>query len=211
MNIDRIINSKIYQFFDFVMRLVILNVLIFLVSLPLFTILAAITSGYTVVRKIAEDRGTSIFKEFFKSFIKVLGKTAILSLLLLLGAMLLVNSGVFFFQTLTDGVTNVIGFLLTISISLMLIACLQHLPIVISYFPDLTTIDSVKLMFLFSVRYPSLTVYLILPMVVLLAQVGLFYGIVAFLGFSLPIYVGYKVSYRSYRIIYERNKGEINE
>jgi len=208
MNMEKLLNSKIYHMLDFAMRLVILNVLIVFVSLPLFTLLAAITSGHTVVRKMAEDRGTSIFKEFFKMFIQVLGKTAIISLLIIIILLVLINSGFFFFQTLGDGPLYVIGFLLSVSTGFVGVACLQHLPIVISYFPDLRTIDSIKLMFLFSAKYPTLTIYLLLPIVVFLAQIGVFYGIVAFFGFSLPIYVGYLLSYRSYRVIYEKNKGD---
>jgi uncharacterized membrane protein YesL len=208
MNTEKLLNSKIYQILDFVMRLVILNVLIVFVSLPLFTLLAAITSGHDVVRKMAEDRGTSIFKEFFKTFIQVLGKTAIVSLFMIIVLLIFVNSGFFFFHTMGDGIIYGIGFLLTISVGFVLIACMQHLPIVISYFPDLRTIDSIKLMFLFSARYPTLTAYLLLPIIIFFVEIGVFYGIVAFLGFSLPIYVGYLLSYRSYRIIYEKNKGE---
>jgi len=211
MNTGKLLNSKIYQILDFVMRLVILNVIIVFVSLPLFTLLAAITAGHSVIRKMAEDRGTSIFKEFFRTFIQVLGKTAMLSLFIILVIVVLINSGFFFFQTMGDGIIYVIGFLLTISVGFVIIACIQHLPIIISYFPDLRTIDSIKLMFLFSARYPMLTIYLLLPVVIIFVEIGLFYGIVAFLGFSLPIYVGYLLSYRSYRVIYEKNKGDKNQ
>jgi|GEM_PF-3487752 len=208
MNVEKMMNSKMYQVFDYIVRLIILNVLIFLVSLPLFTILAAFSSGFSVIRKMDENRGSGVFKEFFRFFFRVLAKTAILSLVLLIFFLLLANSIVFFFQSLGEGTIHAIGLLLSVSTGITVLACLNHLPIVISYFPDLLIGDSLKLSFLFGFKHPLLTVQLMGPTLVFLAMVAGFYQAVAFLGISLPLYLGYKMSVRTYRTIYERNKGE---
>ena len=104
MRSDRIMQSKIYRLFDYVLRLVLLNVLIVVPSFSLFIIYSAINkSGNNhltflllipmllwlfpsivattdVIRQYENKETNTIFKDFFKSIKKLYLKSFIISI-----------------------------------------------------------------------------------------------------------------------------------
>lgn len=63
-------NGKIYQIMQLCSDLLVLTIIMILSSIPLITIGAALTAGYTVAFGIIEQKGQSISREYFKSFKK---------------------------------------------------------------------------------------------------------------------------------------------
>ena len=127
MRSDRIMQSKIYRLFDYVLRLVLLNVLIVVPSFSLFIIYSAINkSGNNhltflllipmllwlfpsivattdVIRQYENKETNTIFKDFFKSIKKLYLKSFIISIFVYLGIGLFWNSLSFFLNNATKG------------------------------------------------------------------------------------------------------------
>lgn len=226
MKSDKIMNSKIYHILDYIFRLIILNFLIFLISLSFliiipyfndsdlayylaliptaFTFLPAIVSCFNVIKQYEEGNFHSIIKPFFKSFKKYYLKTVFISFIIVIVAVLLNNSITVFYQQIQNGLINLIGLILTLAIIFMMILALVHLPLVIVYFDDLKLIHYLKLSFLFA--FKDLLLSFIMTIIIIIIFMLNFtwpHGMI-FIGFSLPIYVLIKLSSKLY-IKYSNN------
>ena len=164
---SKIFNSKAYQVFDYICRLVILNLLLIIVSFSIFPLIINIFSnlkdGYQIlcliptalnflpsIVAVAEvikgyeiEKNTGIFKEFFLSFKKHFKNSSILSVILILCILLISNSSSYFSQMQTEGVIYTIGFGLSLSLVLIMIIGIIHLPLVMIYFDGLNILHYV--------------------------------------------------------------------
>ena len=68
MNIEKLFNSKINVFADWVIRLIVINLLIIVCSLLVITIYPAISAGYNLLYDYTTGKETKIFKGFFDYF-----------------------------------------------------------------------------------------------------------------------------------------------
>ena len=226
---SKILNSKAYQVFDYICRLVILNVLLVVCSFSIFIIISSIFKDLSqiiqlilfipsaltfypglvaivyVIKGYETGEYSGVFKEYFRGFKKYYFKTLLLSILLIATAILLVNSFNYFNQYKTTGLAYLMGFILTLSFGLMFIMLFLHLPLVIVYFDDLGIVHYIKLSVIFAFRDFGLTIILTLIVVASLILSYFFSIYMLIIGFSLPIYFIVKFTKKKYLIISERN------
>ena len=126
-------------------------------------------------------------------------------LLIFIEKVLLVNSFTYFNQYKTTGLAYLIGFILTLSFSLMFIMLFVHLPLVMVYFDDLGVTHYIKLSVIFAFRDFGLTILLTLFVAASLILSYFFSIYMLIIGFSLPIYFIVKITKKKYLIISERN------
>ena len=227
---SKILNSKAYQVFDYICRLVILNLLLVIVSFSIFILIINIfpnlKDGYQMlfliptainllpsIVAIAEvikgyeiEKNSGIFKEFFMAFKKHFKKSSILSVLLIVCVLLISNSVSYFSLMQTEGIIYTMGFGLSLSLVLVMIICLIHLPLVMIYFEDLNLLHYVKLSLIFAFKDLGLTLIATLFVV---ASIFLSYLISIYfvlIAFSLTIYLIIKITKNKYIKISERNK-----
>ena len=227
---SKILNSKAYQVFDYICRLVILNLLLVIVSFSIFILIINIfpnlKDGYQMlfliptainllpsIVAIAEvikgyeiEKNSGIFKEFFRAFKKHFKKSSILSVLLIVCVLLISNSVSYFSLMQTEGIIYTMGFGLSLSLVLVMIICLIHLPLVMIYFEDLNLLHYVKLSLIFAFKDLGLTLIATLFVV---ASIFLSYLISIYfvlIAFSLTIYLIIKITKNKYIKISERNK-----
>ena len=129
----RILNSKAYQVFDYIARLIILNVLLIICSFSLLiiftnifpnmsetyrlllliptalTLYPSITAITYTVKGYATKTLGGTFKEFFHGFGKYYGKTVIISVLIIVAFVLLMNSYQYFNAYKASGLAYAIG------------------------------------------------------------------------------------------------------
>ena len=133
-------NSKIFRFFDYVFRLVLINLFILLPSFLLFYIMTiffndlintvwglltlipavlymfpAICAGVDLIRKYELKETNGVFKEFFKSLKRVYLKAFLETLMILVFVVLFYFSISYFVRHYEDGIINVIGLYLSIA------------------------------------------------------------------------------------------------
>ena len=213
MKTSQVIKDKILGFLDYLFRLVMINVLIIVPSFSFIFIysyfdnienniwlyvtlipmvlylIPAMIAGFACIKMYEDNGSTGIFKEFFQFFKKFYKKSIIFSLLFSLSIILLANSILYFYDQISYGVINVIGFFLSISVALILIFMVIHIPLTIVYFEDLQLKECLKIaMFMtFKNIWKTIIMFICLGVFILIDSLVLYF--MAFLGFSLPIYI----------------------
>ena len=227
---SKILNSKAYQVFDYICRLIILNLLLIIMSFSIFllainifpdmkdiyqmlfliptaiNLLPSIVAVADVIRGYEIEKNTGVLKEFFTSFKKHFKKSFLLSVLLIISALLISNSITFFSNMKAEGTIYTIGLALSLSIVVILIISLVHLPLTMIYFDDLKISHYIKLSLIFGFKDFGLslllTIFVVLT-IVICSLSGLYLILIAF---SLVIYLDVKLTKNKYVKISERNK-----
>ena len=130
---SKILNSKAYQVFDYICRLIILNLLLIIISFSIFllainifpdmkdiyqmlfliptaiNLLPSIVAVADVIRGYEIEKNTGVLKDFFTSFKKHFKKSFLLSVLLIISALLMSNSITFFSNMKAEGIIYTIG------------------------------------------------------------------------------------------------------
>ncbi len=227
---SKILNSKAYQVFDYVCRLIILNLLLIIISFSIFilfinifpnmkdiyqmllliptaiTILPSIVAVADVIKGYEIDKNFGILKDFFIAFRKHFKKSCFLSVLLIISILLISNSIVFFMNMQSTNPIYTVGFALSCSLVIILIICLVHLPLTLIYFDDLKLIHYIKLSLIFGFKDFGLTLLLTLFAIITIVICSLSTLYTVLIAFSLVIYLIVKLTKNKYIKISERNK-----
>lgn len=232
MSANRFVKSKLYQFLDYVLRLILLNFLIvipsflfifiyslikketdtvwfYLTLMPVIIwLFPAIVAVADVIRQYEDNQTNTIFKDFFKSFGKNFLKSFIVGIIIYLCVVLFYNSFSFFNTNQSKGIGYLIGFILTISFTFIAIFLLIHLPLVMAYFPDLTIMQYFKLALIMAFKDFGATFLMMVLAVIVGILSFLSYYVMFIFGISLVIYFMIKLSFKHYIKIYRRVEKE---
>lgn len=211
-------NSKLFNFFDWVWRLLVLNVLTIIFSLGIVTIMPAVCAAFKTIKDTKENYTSKIFKPFLSNFIYLFRDTFVFSIILVAiigisGYAFLWYDGVVGTTTGSDNSLDqtwltiaLISIVIVILGTLLMVMVFMQLPMVINYF-SYGFLDNIKLSFYMAFKYFITTIielFISIASVVLLIN-GLFnYHLLPvwlFFGISLPLYVNYTVSRRFYRFV----------
>ena len=218
MKDNKIANSKVFTFFDWVWRLMVLNLLTLVFSLGVITIMPAICATFKTIKDTKENYTPKIFKPFLENFIYLFRDTFVFSILLI---MLIGIAGYGFLWY--DGVvgatqgslnkldktwlTIALVSITIVSIGILLVSmAFIQIPMVLTYF-YYGFMDNVKLSFYMAFKYIITTVielFITGISVVLLINALFIYHLIPlwlFFGISVPLYVNYTVSLRFYRFV----------
>lgn len=222
-------NSRIFKFFDYCFRLVLINLLILLPSFLLFylfsllfknnmdTILGliplipamlymypAICAGVDLIRKYELKQCNTVFKEFFKSLKRIFIKALIEIIIILIFFVLFYFSIRYFYLHLLDGIINGFGFVLAIAFAIMLLVIIVHLPLVMNYMEGCMIIDDIKLASMMAFQDLVITLGIV---IFIIGDVALMFytpTLAVICGFSLPMYLLIKLTFKKYYIVYIR-------
>lgn len=212
--------SGIYRILDYVARLVILNILVLIISFSLLlvfkdqywpliitglTFFPSLVSLFKVMKDYEDGKNPSVFKPFFKNFIKYYVKSIIFTLIIGVAALLLINSLNVFAANYNQSVANVIGYYLTISIIIIAVFVIIQLPLVIVNFDDLSIIQYLKLSMIMGFKDIVLS-FLIVVIVGLFLIIAVIYPTIAgVVGISLPVFLITKMTYRRYNLLSDKH------
>lgn len=222
-------NSKIFRFFDYVFRLVLINLFILLPSFLLFYIMTiffndlintvwglltlipavlymypAICAGVDLIRKYELKETNGVFKEFFKSLKRVYLKAFLETLIILVFVVLFYFSISYFVRHYEDGIINVIGLYLSIAFAIMLLVIIVHLPLVMNYMEGCLIFDDIKLAGMMAFQDLLITIGLVLFIIGDVAIMMVTPTVAVICGFSLPLYLLVKLTFKKYYIVYIR-------
>jgi uncharacterized membrane protein YesL len=228
MKSNSLYNSKIFKFFDYVFRIVLLNLLIIIPSflfiaivnyffedatstwsllalIPLILYLyPSMCACVDVYRKYEMGLTKLVFKEFFKSFKKVYVKALLETLILLVVILLFYNSISFFYRSIDEGNIYIFGLLLSIAFAVMISCVVLHLPLVMNYMEGCRIIDDIKLAAIMAFKDLGITLALIIT-IVAIVFIDINYDTVMIIcGVSLPLYLIVKLTFKKYYIVYIR-------
>lgn len=227
---SKILNSKAYQVFDYICRLIILNILLIVMSFSIFIIFSnifpdmnnlyksllliptgltffpSLVSLFSVIKDYETIKSTGVLKEFFRGFKKYYFKTLLFSILIIIVFILVSNSYSFFYSLRETELVYSLGYIFVLSLILVLIIMFVHLPLVIIYFDDLNIIHYIKLSFIFAFKDLGLTLLVTVLVVGSIILSLLFYPYLLIIGFSFTAYLIVKLTLKKYIKISERNK-----
>lgn len=180
---NRFINpyNPVMNFIGKLLDCIILNLLWFLCSIPVFTLGASTSALYYCTLKLAEDTRVSVCSDFFHAFRRNFREGTRLTGILLPVAAVFFFSGQYYQQRLLPGVLFAVG------AGLYLLFLILFLIILLYVFPLLARFDNnwkamLKNAFLIGIRYPLCTL-LIAGIHILLAFLAVrFYTPLVFLG-----------------------------
>lgn len=208
--------SGIYRILDYIARLVILNILVLIISFSLLlvfkdqlwpliitglTFFPSLVGLFKVMKDYEDGKDPSVFRPFFKAFVKYYVKSIIFTLIIGAAVLLLINSLTVFAANYNQSVANIIGYYLTISLIIALAFIIIQLPLVIVNFDDLSIFQYLKLSMVMGFKDIGLS-FLIIVIVVGFLITALVYPIVAgVIGISLPVFLITKMTYRRYCLL----------
>ena len=222
-------NSKIFKFFDYCFRLVLINLLILVPSFLLFYIVMiffkdsikgiweyltllpailymypAICAGIDLIRKFEFKECNTVFKEFFKSLKRVYLKALLETFIILIFVVLFFFSIRHFYLHLGDGVINGFGLFLALAFAIMLLVIIVHLPLVMNYMEGCLIFDDIKLAGMMAFQDLMITIGLVLFIIGDVAIMMVTPTVAVICGFSLPMYLLVKLTFKKYYIVYIR-------
>jgi uncharacterized membrane protein YesL len=191
MNYEKSMYQKINTIADWVIRIIVINVLMILTSLPLLTLFPSLAAGYKLLYEYKHKNETKLFKTYFiffkTDFMRKLQVGIILIIVLLIGYFnvtyyvdLLKNDETLFYQ---------IGYYITFAfLFVVLVITLYTLPI-INIYPRLNLSLMMKLAFALSGKFFLRTLLLfivhLIPFALMLTPITSL--IMVFAGLSLPM------------------------
>ena len=220
--------SKIYRFLDYLLRLILLNALIvipafsffliyelidkegsyrlaFLTLIPLILwLFPSIVAVTDVIKQYETDETNTIFKDFFKSFGKNYLKSIIITFILAILIILLYNSITYFFKNARKDTLHLLCFFLSISIAFVAILIAVQIPLVMAYFKKLRIWELLKLSCIMTFKNLGINILIALMIIGIGAiDIRLNYVMIT-IGFSVPIYITIKMSFKQYIKIYRK-------
>lgn len=183
--------NRINQFADWFIRLIILNILIIIFSLPVITLYPAISAGYNVLHNYTIEKDVHLFKDYFNFFkeelIKKIGLGILLFLILLIGF-----TNIRYYSQTAQGANDyfyLIGYYVTLTLISISFAVMMLTLIVIKVAPKTKIIHTFKLSLVLAGKFYFRTVVLILLNItpVLLLFTPITSLILVFMGVSLPL------------------------
>lgn len=220
--------SKIYRFLDYLLRLILLNALIvipafsffliyelidkegsyrlaFLTLIPLILwLFPSIVAVTDVIKQYETDETNTIFKDFFKSFGKNYLKSIIITFILAILIILLYNSITYFFKNARKDTLHLLCFFLSISIAFVAILIAVQIPLVMAYFKKLRIWELLKLSCIMTFKNLGINIIIALMIIGIGAiDITLNYVMIT-IGFSVPIYITIKMSFKQYIKIYRK-------
>jgi uncharacterized membrane protein YesL len=164
----------------------------------------AICAGVDLIRKYELKETNGVFKEFFKSLKRVYLKAFLETLMILVFVVLFYFSISYFVRHYEDGIINVIGLYLSIAFAIMLLVIIVHLPLVMNYMEGCLIFDDIKLAGMMAFQDLIITIGLVLFIIGDVAIMMVTPTVAVICGFSLPMYLLVKLTFKKYYIVYIR-------
>ena len=183
--------QKLNYISDWIIRLVIINVLIITFSLPLLTAYASISAGFSLLHDYANDKHEHLFKGFFTYFKESIGKKLLIQSLLFLIIILGYVNITYYSQSmeLNPSVFMNIGYFIMITLLGIIYAMVLYSFVVIKVFPQLRIITIFKLTAVLAGKFYFRTVLMMIVNIVplLILSYPSLFPIFVFAGITLPM------------------------
>lgn len=176
---------------DWIIRIIIVNILTILTMLPLITFIPALTSGYKIMSDAINKDEAPLFPSFFKTFKENIGKKMVLSVSVLLIIGLSFYNNRLYAQAIEEGkgIFYNIGYYITLILIISTAMVAMYLPIVLIEKKDYGFKEIIKMSFYLSGKYFLRTfliaLIVLIPVLMFFTAVTIF--IFIFIGISAPL------------------------
>lgn len=196
LDFEKYTNSKLYLFFDYLYKLIFINLFWFmatLIGLGVFTFMPAVITSYILLASVQHEQEFPLFRSFIIIFKKIYLRSQKLFLVLtFLGFILIFNLNFFYKQFITEPTSfNFIGLLITFFLFVGMVFTFLYTPMIAIYFPKLSVKDTLKLSLLSSIGmlfHTLLLVGIIVLLTLLILRFPIFFPLLPLCSFSLIAY-----------------------
>lgn len=193
MNLEKLVNSKVNVVADWIIRLIVLNVLMIFSSLLIITIYPAISAGFNMFNDYVNQKDTKLFKGYFGYLKENIVRKMILSLIIGFLFVLSYSNIRFYSSSITSeaSVISTLGYYVMLSLAAILYAVSLFSFVVNRVNSKLKFISLFKLSFYMAGKYYLVTIGLVvvntLPVILLFFPQTVIFFIL--MGISLPVMV----------------------
>lgn len=195
MDYEKRVNSKAYIFFDWLYKLLIMNIFTILFVCLIFTGLPAIIAMNATIKKDMQQ--TNVFKAYFKNFAHYFKKSFLIGLLVLVVLAFICYAFYFYAYVVPQNEWNVVVFQMGIVVMfiflIILVMLCVNIPLIVVTFPSLNVGEILKTSFYISFRY-FMTTLILFGMFILKIIGTIAAPIWLLVGVSLPTLLGIKLT-----------------
>jgi len=185
---DKVVGSKAYSFFDWVFRLVIVNLLTVLLSFLVVTILPAIVAAYKTIQDYIRGNSENVYRLYFRNFKTYSEKSFFIWIIFILIMGISFISINYYIGIDTENIFASIGFYVMVVMVILVVFTLLHMPLILINFPKLTLMETVRASILVGGKYFITTSILLVIFIGGLALLPIL-PISVLIGISFPIYL----------------------
>jgi uncharacterized membrane protein YesL len=190
---EKMSNGKALGFFDWIFRLVIINLLTLLLSFLVVTILPAIVACFQTIKDYGQGESEQVYKVYFRNFKLHSEKSFLIWLIYIVILGISLFSIDFYVGLDTQNLFASAGFYMMLFMVILLVFTSLHLPLVIVYFRSFSIIETIRASILLGGKYIISTILLLLVLVGGTLLLPLL-PISVLIGISVPVYLAYKLS-----------------
>lgn len=164
MSFEKMVNSKINVFADWVIRLVMVNIMVILFSIPIITIYPAISAGYNMFSDYTTGKEVNLIKGFYNYFKEELLRKMIIGLIIGI-AVVFGFLNVRFYSTVLEvdaSTFYLIGYYVTLALLAALYAASLYTFVVVRVSPTIKVKNIFKLSFVLAGKYYFRTLLLVI-------------------------------------------------
>lgn len=195
MDYNKKMNSKFFLAFEWIYRLVVINLFTLLFICLIFTGIPGIVAAHATLKRGLSE--TSVLKAYFRNFKKYFWKSFFVGLILIVVMAVIIYAFCFYSyqeaQWEFDTIAFQMGIVVMIMFALVLALLCVHIPLIIITFPRLNVWEVYKTAFYVSFRY-FLTTLILLAMLILEIIGVIAAPIWLLIGISLPMLLGIKLT-----------------
>ncbi len=190
---EKLVNSRINDIADWIIRIVMINVMIIFFSLFVVTIYPAISAGYNMFNDYINRKETKLFKDYFKYFKEELFKKIIIEIIIATVFFLLyLNIRYYDFNLQNQTSTfHWIGYYISLGLIAIWFAMMMFSIIVMRVQNNLKLLNFFKLSFFLAGKYYFITLILVVitlaPFMLWLVPTSLTSLLFVFTGISIPL------------------------
>ncbi|MGD9604766.1 MAG: DUF624 domain-containing protein [Bacilli bacterium] len=194
MKFEKLFNSKFYMFFEWLYRMIIINLLFILCSvlgLIVFSIVPSFIAMITIIKSLSTETSFPIVRPFFRIFLKHFKQNIVLSLVFLVLTLMFLFNTYFFFLAWQEyqALINEIIFNFTLVLDGILIVSFINALFIRVYFPNLNTLKTLKYAIILLRAMPMQFLLVFLLLIVMAVLLYYFPYFLIIMGFSIVIYI----------------------
>ena len=164
MNFQKLVNSKLNVIADWIIRVVMINVMIITFSLPVITIFPAISSGYNMFLDYLSNKEVHLFKDYWKYFRESIGRKILFGIFILIVFFLGFSNINYYTRVLQNSVTifDQVGYYVSMAMLAVAYAITLYTPAVIKVYPKIGFINFFRVAFVLAGKFYLTTMLLVL-------------------------------------------------
>jgi len=191
MNLEKLAHSKINRIADWIIRLVVLNVLMIATMLPIVTIFIALSSGYNQLSDYINGKNPPLIKGYFEHFKSHFKKKLVRGLTFTVFIVFLFSNIRFYLIQLETehSLIYLIGYYVSIILLVLLLTVMLYSLAVTKIYPKINIKLFYKLSFFLAGKYFLNTIALVFIILIPFAMLMMPFTtmVFVFIGISLPI------------------------